>query len=193
MSAGNKDTIKVIYLDVAFQGEIGGRLALRSRSMTYFSAFGDRKANIAWNAIAEIETDLAASSSSSSSATVDKCMLKIINTDKNSLSFQMKNRADLYAIQADMERQIEAYHKEEMAGQGTFAPNTNVGNENSLLCFPPFAVDGHRPSTDKSLASRSSGSAVTGPKSLPSEVTVDRGDDEPSRMGKFMLAVQQRT
>lgn len=127
-----KDPVKIVYLDVAFQGEEGGRLALRSRSMTFFSEQGERKGNVAWNSIAKVHTGAV------KNATEEKYLLKILNNNHQSLTFHMKNEADLDSIRGDIQDCIKAY--KELASDPDQKPSTGA-EDNSLTDFPRFVSE----------------------------------------------------
>lgn len=126
MSGRSKDNNEVIYMDVAFQGESGGRLALRSRNLNYLSAEGERKASFAWSAIKEAK---AATPASSSRLDFDYCTLKIINFENQTLSFHMKSRAGLESIQADITRQINRELREQMSLASHLGSQKGVPNQ----------------------------------------------------------------
>ena len=126
MSGRSKDSDDALYLGVAFQGESGGRLALRSRNVNFFSAEGERKASLAWSAIKEARP---ATPASSSRLNYDYCSLKIINFQNETLSFHMKNRADLESIQADIARHINRELQEQMSLASHLGSQKGVPNQ----------------------------------------------------------------
>jgi len=128
-----KDPLKIIYLDVGFQEDTNGRFALRSRSMTYFAAMRERKASIAWDAVAKAKTvDVAAHSAGK------KFGLQIVNHQNQTLVFYMKDQADLNAIQVDIATIILDMQKNTNASHNSSPGSSNYSPEDSLLCFPDF-------------------------------------------------------
>lgn len=126
MSGHSKDGNDVVYLDVAFQGESGGRLALRSKNLSYFSATGEVQAVLAWSAIREARPAVPASSSR---LNYDYCVLKVINFENKSLSFHMKNRADMESVHAEITRQINRAGQDQMSLSSHRGGQKQVPNE----------------------------------------------------------------
>ena len=140
-SKGSKDGNGIVYLDVAFQGESGGRLALRSRNLSYYTAAGSERVVVAWSAIQGARPLLP---TSASRLNYDYCGLKITNFENKSLSFHMKSRADMESVHADINRLINRKLQDQLSlasnlgGQGHVLSEISITGEYSIKTFGIF-------------------------------------------------------